>query len=202
MNNLNETYIVVETDSLETKIDNTEMINPENTSTSTPDIPIKTNRLTGIVKWYNSKSGIGFITVYSDKYTGKDIFVHYLSIYVSSTLSSSEKNSIYLVQGEYVEFNLSNAKNNTHEHQATDVRGIMGGPVMCESRRIAMNVHSHRNIKTLSSESYNSDNTTNTVSNAPYIQKHVIVPDNTGFTQVRSGRNKKSRNTILELTQV
>ena len=88
-------------------------------------------RLTGTVKWFNNKAGFGFITVCDEgDYNEKDIFVHY------SSLKLDEDKYKYLVQGEYVEFNLANASKDGHEFQAVDVTGIRRGPIMCESRRI------------------------------------------------------------------
>ena len=87
--------------------------------------------LTGTVKWFNNKAGFGFITVCDEgDYNEKDIFVHY------SSLKLDEDKYKYLVQGEYVEFNLANASKDGHEFQAVDVTGIRRGPIMCESRRI------------------------------------------------------------------
>ena len=58
-------------------------------------------RLTGMVKWFNNKSGFGFVTVCSEgEFKGKDIFAHYSSIRVTNSQYK------YLVQGEYVEFTL------------------------------------------------------------------------------------------------
>ena len=43
-------------------------------------------RLTGMVKWFNNKSGFGFITVSgTGEYAGKDIFSHYSSIRVTNS---------------------------------------------------------------------------------------------------------------------
>ena len=39
-----------------------------------------------------------------------------------------------MVQGEYVEFVLTESSNTEHEFQATEVTGIGGGPLMCETR--------------------------------------------------------------------
>jgi hypothetical protein len=39
----------------------------------------------------------------------------------------------YLVQGEYVEFEIIPV-NNKHEHQSHNISGINGGKLMCESR--------------------------------------------------------------------
>jgi CspA family cold shock protein len=83
--------------------------------------------LTGRVKWFNNKTGFGFITVTDGSNVGSDIFVHHSSINV---LSEQYK---YLVQGEYVEFVLSSTQGGQHEFQAVNVTGIKGGKLMCET---------------------------------------------------------------------
>jgi len=83
----------------------------------------------GRVKWFNNKSGFGFITVTDGQNINSDIFVHHSAIQVDSEQYK------YLVQGEYVEFILSNVLNsNKHQVQATNVKGIKGGKLMCETR--------------------------------------------------------------------
>lgn len=95
-------------------------------STNTDDV---TNELmTGRVKWFNNKSGYGFITVTDGSKTGMDIFVHHSAIVVSSEQYK------YLVQGEYTEFKLTVTSGGVHEFQAIEVRGIKGGKLMCETR--------------------------------------------------------------------
>ena len=43
-----------------------------------------TDSYVGQVKWFNTKTGFGFITVRSDgDYTGKDIFVHHSDLKVA-----------------------------------------------------------------------------------------------------------------------
>lgn len=84
-------------------------------------------RTTGIVKWFNNKTGYGFITINSGPDNGKDIFVHHSSINVE------KKQYKYLVQGEYVEFEIIPV-NNKHQHQSHNISGINGGKLMCESR--------------------------------------------------------------------
>ena len=87
-------------------------------------------RSIGSVKWFNNKSGFGFITSSDGEHAGKDIFVHYSAVKVS-------KNQFrYLVQGEYVEFVLSKIADasNKHEFQAADVSGVKGGKLICETR--------------------------------------------------------------------
>jgi len=97
----------------------------EQDSTSVP----QPERLLGQVKWFNNKAGYGFITVNDGEYSGKDIFIHYSAIRVTNSQYK------YLVQGEYVEFNLVKSNTDTHEYQATDISGVKGGALMCETRR-------------------------------------------------------------------
>ena len=85
-------------------------------------------RLIGRVKWFNNKAGYGFITVTDGSQSGADVFVHHTVIGVSSQQYK------YLVQGEYVEFSISATQNSTHDFQASNVCGIKGGKLMCETR--------------------------------------------------------------------
>lgn len=101
------------------------MTTPE---TSSP-VETTTERLVGQVKWFNNKAGYGFITASSGENTGKDVFIHYSTIRVTNSQYK------YLVQGEYVEFSLVDSTKTDHEFQATDVSGINGGALMCETRR-------------------------------------------------------------------
>lgn len=89
------------------------------------------SKLVGRVKWFNTKKGYGFLTIMNDSNDNSglsnndDVFVH------QSTLVLPENMFRYLVEGEYVEFNLQhhNEKNVTI---ATSVTGISGGPLMCQ----------------------------------------------------------------------
>ena len=86
-------------------------------------------RLTGMVKWFNNKSGFGFITVCGEgDFGGKDIFAHYSSIRVTNSQYK------YLVQGEYVTFETKESDNSEHPFQAANVRGLYGNELMCETR--------------------------------------------------------------------
>lgn len=85
-------------------------------------------RLIGRVKWFNNKAGYGFITVTDGSHSGSDIFVHHSAIGVSN------EQYRYLVQGEYVEFELSSVQSGNHQYQASVVSGIKGGKLMCETR--------------------------------------------------------------------
>lgn len=90
------------------------------------------NSLNAVVKWFNNRAGYGFLTVCEGERKDTDIFVHH------SALQVSEDQYKYLVAGEYVTFDLSTTSND-HEFQATQVRGVNGGRLMCETRRNARN---------------------------------------------------------------
>lgn len=97
----------------------------------TPSETSGNSTLTGRVKWFNNKAGYGFITVSGEDgdFSGKDVFVHH------SAIKTSDEQYKYLVQGEYVNFTLSECDDsNDHEHQAESVCGVFGGKLMCETR--------------------------------------------------------------------
>jgi len=98
-------------------------------STETQETATQTFRFTGRVKWFNNKAGYGFITVTdsSDK-SGTDIFVHHTGVLVDSEQYK------YLVQGEYVSFDLKKMSEGEHEFHAFNVRGVHNGILMCETR--------------------------------------------------------------------
>ena len=95
---------------------------------STNNVSTSSERFTGRVKWFNNKAGYGFITVTDGVKSGTDVFVHHSSIKVD------DEQYKYLVQGEYVNFNLLDTMTDRHEFQAGDVCGIKGGKLMCETR--------------------------------------------------------------------
>lgn len=98
------------------------MSSSSNVSSSAP-------RTTGRVKWFNNKAGYGFITATTGTQAGTDVFVHH------SGLAVSDQQYRYLVQGEYVEFQMNSVEGGTHRFQASDVTGIGRGMLMCETRR-------------------------------------------------------------------
>jgi CspA family cold shock protein len=99
-------------------------------------------RLFGRVKWFNNKAGYGFITVTDGNKSGSDIFVHHSAIEVENQQYK------YLIQGEYVEFSLIKTNSADYEWQATNINGIKGGKLMCETRhdlKLARNVYKNDN---------------------------------------------------------
>jgi CspA family cold shock protein len=95
---------------------------------SNTDVVTPSERLTGRVKWFNNQAGYGFISVTDGDKSGSDIFVHH------SALNVDGQQYKYLVQGEYVEFELVKSSGGSHEFQASEVNGIKGGKLMCETR--------------------------------------------------------------------
>lgn len=89
---------------------------------------VASEHLLGRVKWFNNKAGYGFVTVTDGNRSGTDVFVHHSAINVDSQQYK------YLVQGEYVEFDLIRVESDKHEWQASCVSGIRGGKLMCETR--------------------------------------------------------------------
>jgi hypothetical protein len=84
---------------------------------------------TGRVKWFNNKAGYGFITITDGFRLDTDIFVHH------SIINVENQQYKYLVQGEYVVFDMVRTESGNHEWQALNVSGIRGGKLMCETRR-------------------------------------------------------------------
>ena len=96
---------------------------------SSSNVSSSAQRTTGRVKWFNNKAGYGFITATTGAQAGTDVFVHHSGLAVSS------EQYRYLVQGEYVEFQMNSVEGGAHKFQAADVSGIGRGMLMCETRR-------------------------------------------------------------------
>ena len=111
---------------------NSSPVDNSNSNSNINDKPVDSTRLTGCVKWFNNKTGFGFITALGESEgvkDGSDVFVHH------STIKVAQEQYRYLVQGEYVEFVLSKtADSSKHEFQAADVSGVKGGKLICETR--------------------------------------------------------------------
>jgi cold shock CspA family protein len=103
----------------------------ENNVVSTPQETSGRERAAGCVKWFNNKSGYGFVTVTSPgKHNGEDVFTHHSSLNVDN-----EDFYRYLVQGEYIDFDWKHTDSADHEWQAGNVTGVNGGKLMCVTRQ-------------------------------------------------------------------
>jgi cold shock CspA family protein len=110
-----------------------------------------TNQYVGKVKWFNNKSGYGFITfIDSSDFKGKDIFAHHSSLNVKDEIYK------YLVQGEYVEFGVQKMDSGNHEYQAMNIKGVLQNDLMCETRH--KNRDLSKNSETLVIKSHNTLN--------------------------------------------
>ena len=93
------------------------------------DVTVLEGGLLGQVKWFNNKTGYGFVTVVSESaHKGKDIFAHY------SNLKIEKSQYKYLVQGEYIQFDIVKPNKGDHEFHAVNMSGVCGGSLMCEVR--------------------------------------------------------------------
>jgi cold shock CspA family protein len=97
---------------------------------------VNTERLFGEVigscKWFNKKLGYGFITIYTGEHKGKNVFVHHSGI---EPLNSHFKT---LRKGEYVSLNIIEGINGS---QGVEVKGVCGGPLMCDHIDILRKYH-------------------------------------------------------------
>jgi len=110
-----------------------------------------TNQYVGKVKWFNNKSGYGFVTfIDSSDFKGKDIFAHHSSLNVKDEIYK------YLVQGEYVEFSVQKMYSGNHEYQAMNIKGILQNDLMCETRH--KNRDLSKNSESVVIKSYNTHN--------------------------------------------
>jgi len=84
------------------------------------------------VKWFNRQTGWGFLSLTSsaEQHENDDIFVHWKSLNVEGELYK------YLVNGEYVTLNINYTPDGEHSYQATNVSGVDGGLLMCQTRHI------------------------------------------------------------------
>lgn len=78
-------------------------------------------RLTARVKWFNPRTGFGFLT---DTSSSEDIFVHHSQITTSNNVYKT------LTQGEYVEYETTTDESG--KSLAANVTGLNRGPLLCE----------------------------------------------------------------------
>lgn len=82
-----------------------------------------TSKQVGIIKWFNSSKGFGFVTNCS---SSEDVFVHHTGITVKDECWKT------LYPGEYVQYSLNT--DDDGKTTAVSVTGIEGGPLLCETR--------------------------------------------------------------------
>lgn len=106
-------------------------------ATTTPTATTTTDSgYSGRVKWFNNKYGYGFVTVLKTDADAlvpieTDVFAHHSEVKVSNDQYR------YLVQGEYVAFDIVKTTNGKHEYQCANVKGMYGGQLICETRHEA-----------------------------------------------------------------
>ena len=83
----------------------------------------------GRVKWFDNKKGYGIIQILNGDIQGVDVFAHHASIV------TGEEQYRYLVSGEYVSCGVVSSINKTIQHAATNIKGVLDGPLMCETIR-------------------------------------------------------------------
>ena len=85
---------------------------------------------TARVKWFNRTAGWGFasLTKSAEEHENDDIFVHWKSLDVGNEQYK------YLVNGEYIHLKINYTPDGQHSYQASNVTGVDGGQLMCETR--------------------------------------------------------------------
>ena len=78
---------------------------------------------TGACKWFNNVHGYGFLTIVDGDEKGTDVFVHHSGIKPSNSQYKTLK------KGEYLTFDVVEGAQGS---QAVNVRGICGGPLLCD----------------------------------------------------------------------
>ena len=81
------------------------------------------SRKLGVVKWFNPKTGYGFITELDEE---TDHFVHHNALKVGKDVFKN------LLTGEYIEFEVS--EDDKGKTLAVEVTGVKGGKLLCEHR--------------------------------------------------------------------
>lgn len=142
-------------------------------------------RHTGRVKWFNSKTGYGFVTVTDGSKSGTDVFVHHSSVQVG------KEQYRYLVQGEYVQFVLTKMSDGPHEYQASEVTGVNGGQLMCES--LLESGHQVRAYRPRTHEHYQSREEVPRRTEAPRKTEETRRPVPTAEPRSVGGRSSRGR---------
>jgi cold shock CspA family protein len=118
----------------------------------------------GRVKWFDNKKGYGIVQILDGQVKGVDVFAHHASIV------TGEEQYRYLVSGEYVSCGVVSSVNKTIQHAATNIKGVLGGPLMCETireQKMAKDAYEKEASKTVSSEKPLAKETKNIIKEVP-----------------------------------
>ena len=140
------------------------------------------DRLIGSVKWFNNKAGYGFVTIKGSDNDNKDVFVHYSAIKVA------DDQFRYLVQGEYIEFDLAKDESGKHDFVVSNVSGIKGGSLMCEVHKNNVSAVPRVAVPRVSAPRVYANQRTPRAPRAPYKKPE---PDADGFVEVTTRRRNK-----------
>ena len=106
------------------------MTDTENVSQAQGEEKYGEQTYTARVKWFNRTAGWGFVSLTSSAsdHENDDIFVHWKSLDVENEQYK------YLVNGEYIHLKINYTPEGDHSYQASNVTGVDGGKLMCETR--------------------------------------------------------------------
>lgn len=144
-------------------------------------------RSSGRVKWFNNRAGYGFITVIDGEKNGEDIFVHH------SSLNVGKEQYKYLVQGEYVEFEWSTTENSEeHKYQASEVSGVNGEKLMCETRNEIRDSKKENNLEFKQKKQTRQSNNYRLRGQGPRSGSNVVDENGIEWMLVRKGKQNKN----------
>ena len=126
----------------------------DSSTTSTTSTNAKASRQIGIVKWFDTKKGFGMITTMGDLYKNKDIFAHHTEVIVKTPQYK------YLIAGEYVSCDVNDVGGGGESKlTAVNIKGVLNGPVMCETlntEKLLKNAYNAKRRQEYSSSNQNS----------------------------------------------
>lgn len=111
-----------------------------------PVDPGRVGSMTGQVKWFNSKKNYGFIICLS---TGTEYFTHLDDIWPRWAGFAGHYKTLY--SGEYVTFNVAPSDDGT-KSKAVDVRGIAGGPLLCDFGKLRFSAYTRHQFSKADSD--------------------------------------------------
>lgn len=137
----------------------------DNLATTSATTTSATTRQIGIVKWFDTQKGFGMITTLQNG--NKDIFAHHTEVNVTL------KQYKYLVAGEYVSFDISQIVGDATKSTAVNIKGVLDGPVMCETL----------NTEKLLKNAYNAKRRKTVTATAPVTASASVKPPSTNIKE-------------------